>query len=118
MSSVSFRTEDSITSTEKLSKEELEFTPIVPIEPAKPAVVSTTIDSPTVDDTFTQSSSTAVGLSTFAAISVGEYLQPSQVGSDYNGSEGEFLGLPLIEEKSVEDIEDEVLQYDQGIDNI
>ena len=112
-----FRTEDSITPTEKLNKEELKVTPVLTVEPAKPPVVATIVDSPTVD-TFTQSSSTAVGLSTFAAMSVGEHLHPSQVGSDYNGSEGEFLGLPLLEEKSVEDIEDEVLQYDQGTDNI
>ena len=112
-----FRTEYSITPTEKLSKEDLEVTPIVTVEPVRTVVVATIVDSPTVD-TFTQSSSTAVGLSTFAAISVGEHLHPSQVGSDYNGSEGEFVGLPLLEEKSVEDIEDELLQYDQGTGNI
>jgi len=90
-------------------REELDVTPHVAtaVIPSVKEKVSTNTES------YTMSSSAAVGFSTFDGISIGEHLHPSQMMSDYNGSEGEFnnLGLPMLREKTFQDIENIALNH-------
>ena len=76
-------------------------------------VVTTTPSTPSTS--YTISLSTAVGTSTFEGISIGEHLNPSQAASGYNVSEGELGLLSFAGLKSIDQLQNDSLQYDEGI---